>query len=137
LPLIWQVRKSRLMNGLIYVALGGGFGAAARYLTTEWAGRRYGEFPYGTMIVNIAGSLLMGLVIGWLMTKAAGSDSLKLFLATGFLGGFTTFSAFSLDAMNLLEEKSYGGFAAYVGGSVIVAILALVIGLYISRKIFT
>ncbi|NNE57057.1 MAG: fluoride efflux transporter CrcB [Hellea sp.] len=124
------------MNAILYVAFGGAIGAAARYLTTEWAGRRFGEFPYGTMIVNIVGSLLMGLVIGWLMTKAAGSDSLKLFLATGVLGGFTTFSAFSLDAMNLLEEKSYSGFAAYVGGSVLLAIIALMIGLVLARKVF-
>jgi len=123
------------MNAILYVALGGGLGAAARYLTSEWAGRQLGSFPYGTMIVNIAGSLLMGLVIGWLLSKSAGSENLKLFLATGFLGGFTTFSAFSLDAMNLLEAKSYGAFSAYVGGSVILAILALMIGLIIARKL--
>lgn len=125
------------MNAILYVALGGGLGAAARFIVGEWAGRKLGDFPYGTMIVNILGSLLMGLLIGWLMSKATGSQNLRLFLATGFLGGFTTFSAFSFDAINLLEDKSFGPFAIYVVGSVALALVALLIGLYISRKIFT
>jgi len=124
------------MNGLIYIALGGGLGAVSRHLVGESTKRAFGAgFPYGTMTVNILGSLLMGLLIGWLVTKEGG-ENLKLFLATGFLGGFTTFSAFSLDAINLLERKAYTPFFTYVGGSVIVAILALWIGLMIARKIW-
>ena len=125
------------MNGILYVALGGGLGAASRHLVNIWAQRALGaNFPYGTMIVNVAGSFFMGLLIGWLAFKISGAENLKLFLATGFLGGFTTFSAFSLDAMVLLEKKALGHFASYVTGSVIIAILALMLGLWISRKVF-
>lgn len=125
------------MQSLIYIALGGGLGAVARHLVSE-ASKRYAgtSFPYGTMTVNILGSLLMGLLIGWLVTKQAG-ENLKLFLATGFLGGFTTFSAFSLDAINLLERKAYTPFMLYVGGSVIIAIMALWVGLTIARKVWS
>lgn len=126
-----------LMNGILYVALGGALGASGRHLVGQWAGRSLGAgFPYGTFIVNIVGSLLMGLLVGWLLTREGGQQ-LKLFLATGFLGGFTTFSAFSLDAINLLERKAYTPFMIYVGGSVIIAILALWIGLILARKIWT
>lgn len=124
------------MNSLIYIALGGGLGAVSRHLIGEQSKRIWGtDFPIGTMTVNIIGSLLMGLLIGWLLTRQGG-ENLKLFLATGFLGGFTTFSAFSLDAINLLERKAYSPFILYVGGSVIVAILALWIGLLLARKIW-
>ncbi len=125
------------MNGILYVAIGGALGASGRHLVGLWAGRSLGSgFPYGTFIVNIVGSLLMGFVIGWLLTRD-GSDHLKLLIATGFLGGFTTFSAFSLDAINLLERKAYSPFLLYVGGSVIVAILALWAGLMIARKVWS
>jgi len=125
------------MNGLLYVAFGGALGASGRHLVGQWAQRSLGAgFPYGTFIVNVVGSLLMGLVIGWLMTRE-GSDNLKLFLATGFLGGFTTFSAFSLDAMTLLERKAFTPFLTYVGGSVLIAILALWIGLMLAKKVWT
>ncbi len=125
------------MNGILYVALGGGLGAASRHLVNEWAHRAIGGgFPYGTMIVNIVGSFFMGLLIGWLAFKINGGQNLKLFLATGFLGGFTTFSAFSLDAILLLEKKAFSAFAIYVTGSVMIAIIALMMGLWISRKAF-
>ena len=124
------------MNGIIYVAIGGALGASARYLTGLWATRQLpAGFPYGTLIVNIVGSLIMGILMGWLLTRDS-SETAKLFLATGFLGGFTTFSAFSLDAINLLERKAYMPFFLYVGGSIIIAILALAIGLWIGRRVF-
>ena len=125
------------MNGILYVALGGGLGAASRHLVNLWAQRLMGTaFPYGTMVVNILGSFLMGVLIGWLSLKLDGSDNFKLFLATGFLGGFTTFSAFSLDAFMLLEKKEFGALMAYITGSVFIAIAALMLGLWISRKVF-
>lgn len=124
------------MNSLIYIALGGGLGAFARHLAGEQSRRLWGsDFPYGTMSVNIIGSFLMGLLIGWLLSRD-GSDGFKLFLATGFLGGFTTFSAFSLDAINLMERKAYAPFLFYVVGSVVIAILALWLGLTLARRIW-
>ncbi len=94
------------MGNFLIVALGGGIGAALRHgvnlLTLRWFGP---NFPYGTLTVNVAGSLIMGLFIGWLLRYNPGTSAgLRLFVATGILGGFTTFSAFSLD-MALLWEK--------------------------------
>lgn len=124
------------MQGLFYVALGGAIGASARHLVGIGAKSWFGTgFPYGTFIVNVLGSFLMGLLIGWLALKISGHENLKLFLATGLLGGFTTFSAFSLDAIQLFEKKDYAAFAGYVGGSVILSLLALFLGLIIMRKL--
>ncbi|MEM9600045.1 MAG: CrcB family protein, partial [Pseudomonadota bacterium] len=92
-------------------------------------------FPYGTMAVNVMGGLLMGLLAGWLMTKDGGQN-MRLFLGVGLLGGFTTFSAFSLDAWQMLERERYGALLSYVGGSVIVSIAALAFGLFVARKVF-
>lgn len=136
MPTIPLPPKSRFMNGIIYVALGGALGASGRHLVDQWALRNMGTgFPWGTFIVNVVGSLVMGILIGWLMTKHGGQN-LKLFLATGFLGGFTTFSAFSLDAITLLERKAYTPFIAYIAGSVIVALFALWAGLTLARKVW-
>lgn len=92
-------------------------------------------FPVGTMTANILGGLLMGLLAGWLVTKDGGND-LRLLFGVGLLGGFTTFSAFSLDAWVMLEKGRYGALISYVGGSVLLAIAALALGLYLSRKLF-
>lgn len=91
-------------------------------------------FPWGTMAVNIAGSLAMGLLIAWLARRSSGDSELRLLLATGFLGGFTTFSAFSLDAVTLYERGALTAAAAYVIASVTVSILALFGGLWLARQ---
>lgn len=125
------------MNGIIYVALGGAIGASCRHILGLAAGKALGtSFPYGTFLANSLGSFAMGLLVGWLALRVSGGTSLRLFLGVGLLGGFTTFSAFSLDAMLMFERKAYWPMATYVFGSVIVSLLALMIGLYFSRKIF-
>jgi len=78
----------------------------------------------------------MGVLVAWLAGRASGDSAMRLFLGVGLLGGFTTFSAFSLDAVLMLEKKAYGPFMAYVGGSVALSILALMFGLMLARKIF-
>ncbi len=78
----------------------------------------------------------MGALIGWLAHKVSGGENLRLFLGVGVLGGFTTFSAFSLEAVLMYERKDYGVMAGYIGGSVILSIAALMMGLIISRKVF-
>jgi CrcB protein len=119
----------------LLVFLGGGLGATGRYLVGIGALRQFGPgFPYGTIIVNIVGSLAMGLLIGWLVRKG-GSNDLRLFLATGVLGGFTTFSAYSLDVANLIERGSYGPALTYMVGSVIACILAVFVGLWLVRSL--
>jgi fluoride exporter len=125
-----------MMTSALLVFLGAGLGGVARYGMALGCARFCGSaFPYGTMAVNILGSLLMGLVIGWLAFKAqlAWSQSLKLFLTTGILGGFTTFSAFSLEAVLLWERGETAAAGFYIGGSVILSILGLLLGLSLMR----
>lgn len=125
------------MNGILYVALGGAVGASLRHMVGLAASRLAGTgYPYGTFIANVLGGLLMGLLAGWLAHKVSGSENLRLFLGVGLLGGFTTFSAFSLDAVMMYERKAYGAMAGYIGSSVILSIGALMIGLIIARKVF-
>lgn len=126
------------MSSVLYVALGGAIGASGRYLLGEGMSRAFGSgFPYGTLGVNIIGSALMGILFGYLSHKGQGQDSLRLFLGVGVLGGFTTFSAFSLDSILMLERKAYGAFASYIGLSVGLSLLALVAGLWLARGIFS
>lgn len=119
------------------VGIGGAIGAMARHGIGLITLRGFGPgFPLATLIVNIAGSFLMGMLIAWLARKTGGaSNDLRLFLATGFLGGFTTFSAFSLDTIVLYERGDLGQAAIYVSLSVITSIMALVAGLWLVRSL--
>ncbi|MEM5473136.1 fluoride efflux transporter CrcB [Hoeflea sp. AS60] len=124
------------MNALVLVFVGGGLGAVSRHITAMAVVRALGTaFPWGTMVVNIVGSLVMGLLIAWLARRSSGDADLRLLLATGFLGGFTTFSAFSLDAVTLYERGALTAAAAYVIASVTVSILALFGGLWLARQL--
>lgn len=125
------------MNGLLYVALGGALGASGRHLLGMGTVRAFGSgYPYGTMMANVLGGFFMGLLAGWLALKVSGGTNLRLFLGVGLLGGFTTFSAFSLEAVLMYEKKAYGALLSYVGGSVILSIGALMVGLILARKMF-
>ena len=129
-----QSAKRLSMLHVALVFLGGGLGAAGRHLVGLAALRQFGPaFPYGTLIVNVLGSLAMGLVIGWLVRRGVTGNEWRLFLTTGVLGGFTTFSAFSLDVANMWERGALGGAAFYVGSSVVVSILAVFLGLWLAR----
>jgi CrcB protein len=126
------------MLHLALVALGGAIGAGGRHLVNLLALRAFGSgFPVGTLAVNILGSLSMGLLTGFFALRYAGGagQDLRLFLGTGILGGFTTFSAFSLDAVLLWERGDGLGAAAYVLVSVAASIAALVAGLLIMRAV--
>ena len=116
--------------GYLIVFLGGGFGAALRHGMNIGVARLLGTaFPYGTLIINVTGSLVMGLIAGYFALKGDASQHWRLFLTTGILGGYTTFSAFSLDAVLLWERGAHVSAALYVAGSVALAILGLVLGL--------
>jgi fluoride exporter len=122
------------MKLVLLVALGGAIGSALRYLVSLAAAWLFGVgFPWGTLAVNIAGSLAMGLVIGLAASKFQLTNELRVFVATGVLGGFTTFSAFSLDFALLFERRDYGLAGLYLAGSVGLSILALFAGLYLVR----
>jgi CrcB protein len=124
------------MNGFLVVFLGAGIGGAARHGVNVAALRLLGPgFPHGTITVNIAGSLIMGLLAGWFAHKADPGQIWRLFLTTGILGGFTTFSAFSLDAALLLQRGQVGLAALYVVASSVLAILGLFAGLWLMRAI--
>jgi CrcB protein len=123
------------MLHLLIVAGGGALGASARHLTNLAALRIVGPgFPAGTLIVNLLGSFAMGLLVALLARRVGGtSNEIRLFLATGFLGGFTTFSAFSLDFALMWERGDHTLGAAYLLASVILSILALFGGLLLVR----
>ena len=118
----------------LIVFLGAGIGGALRHGVNVGAARLFGYgFPFGTLIVNVAGSFAMGLLAGFFVFRPGLDQHMRLFLTTGILGGFTTFSAFSLDAALLIERHSYGLAAGYVAGSVIASIGALFLGLAMFR----
>ncbi|MBX3492735.1 MAG: fluoride efflux transporter CrcB [Parvibaculum sp.] len=126
------------MNHLFAVAIGGAIGASGRYLLNTQMLRLLGpNFPWGILTINIVGSLAMGLLAGAFALKYDLSSEMRSFLTTGILGGFTTFSAFSLDAANMIERGDIGLAGLYMAGSVAGAVGALFAGLWIARMLFS
>ncbi|MCL6283587.1 fluoride efflux transporter CrcB [Ruegeria sp. 2012CJ41-6] len=126
-----------MLSSLLHVALGGAIGAALRHLTGVGVFRAFGpqDFPVAILAVNIIGSFLMGFFV---VTAAhRGLTHLNPFVMTGIMGGFTTFSAFSLEAVTLYERGALGHAALYVGLSVGLSIGALFLGLYLARGLWT
>ncbi|MEL6235177.1 MAG: fluoride efflux transporter CrcB [Pseudomonadota bacterium] len=120
---------------LVTVALGGAIGAVLRFLVVSAALRSFGPgFPWGTLLVNVLGSFAMGVIAVLLMERMPGSwRNVAPFLITGLLGGFTTFSAFSLDVWSLVERGRLAAAGAYAGGSLVLAVSALAAGLLVAR----
>jgi len=119
----------------LIVFLGAGIGGALRHGVNVGAARLFGYgFPFGTLIVNILGSFLMGALAGYFAFRPGMAQHVRLFLTTGVLGGFTTFSAFSLDTALLVERHSYGAAAGYMVGSVAASVSALFFGLALFRS---
>lgn len=125
------------MQSTLLVFFGGGLGATLRYGFNLATQRLLGtNLPWGIFAINVLGSLVMGLVAGWLAPRAgeAFAAPARLLLMTGILGGFTTFSAFSLDAVSLWERGESANALAYVLGSVVLSIAALALGLIVARQ---
>ena len=119
----------------LIVFLGAGIGGALRHGVNVSAVRLLGyQFPFGTLVVNVLGSFLIGLLAGYFAFRPGIGQHMRLFLTTGLLGGFTTFSAFSLDTALLIERHSYGLAAGYMVGSVAASVSALFFGLAVFRS---
>ncbi|MFN7111189.1 MAG: fluoride efflux transporter CrcB [Brevundimonas sp.] len=127
------------MTRFLLVAAGGALGSMARFGLGLLAARLAPNagWPMGTFAANVLGGLAMGLLIGWLAFKGgAHQETMRLFAAVGVLGGFTTFSSYSLEAVMMIERRDYGLAAAYVVSSVVLAVVALFIGLMVARRAF-
>ena len=123
------------MFNVLLVALGGGLGAAARFGVTLAFGVRENAWPWATFSINVAGSLLIGVLAGWLSTRGEAGEPWRLFLGVGVLGGFTTFSAYSLETLQMIERQDYVGAGAYSVGSFLAGLAAVAIGLALAPKV--
>jgi CrcB protein len=122
------------MKASLLVFIGAGIGGVMRHFLNLWiTALASSGFPYGILAINVIGSTAMGLVAGWLSMRGEVLPDVRLFLATGILGGFTTFSAFSLDTALLMERGETLAAAAYVAGSVALSVLGLFLGLWAMR----
>ncbi|WP_374532404.1 fluoride efflux transporter CrcB [Phenylobacterium sp.] len=126
------------MEKFILVAVGGATGAMARYALGVQALRLWGPgWPFGTFLANLSGGLLMGVLAGYLAHRGgADQERLRVLLGVGLLGGFTTFSAFSLETALMIERRTYGQAFTYAVASVLLSVSALFVGLLLARKVF-
>lgn len=125
------------MQNLLLVAAGGAVGAATRYAVSSAMLRLTGPaWPWGTFLINVSGSLLIGVLAGWLAARTDGGEPWRLLLGAGALGGFTTFSAFSLETVALIERKAWAAAMTYSLGSVLAGLAAVLVGLWLARRLF-
>ncbi|WP_405292255.1 fluoride efflux transporter CrcB [Algibacter sp. Ld11] len=121
------------MKQLVFVFLGGGFGSVLRYLIGKLLNNTENGIPYGTFIANILGSLLIGIVLGLAAKHDSLSQNQTLLLATGFCGGFTTFSTFAYENHMFLKSGDFTSFAIYTIASFVVGFLAVFFGMYLAK----
>lgn len=123
-----------MIKHILLVGLGGGIGSMARYLCQRWfAANTLPGFPWGTFAVNVVGCFIIGIFLGLSFKSFEATENWKLFLMTGLCGGFTTFSAFTLEGNGLLKEQKLALFFSYVVASVVLGLLATYIGMRISK----
>lgn len=119
---------------IIFIAIGGLLGSVARYLSVVYVTKLIpSQFPFGTFAVNILGCLIIGVIYGLSLRYLWLTPEWRLFLATGFCGGFTTFSAFALENMQLIEQANYGTFALYSISSFTLGLAAVFFGMFLTR----
>ena len=121
------------MKQLLFVFIGGGFGSMARYILTKYLNSPESGIPYGTFLVNVLGSLFIGVILGLALKNEALSQNQTLLLATGFCGGFTTFSAFAYENHLFLKSGDFMQLALYTLASIIVGFAAVFLGLYLVK----
>lgn len=123
-----------MIRHILLIGLGGGIGSIARYLCQRWLTTGYAAgFPWGTFAVNVAGCFLIGIFWGLSFKSFDATENWKLFLMTGLCGGFTTFSAFTLEGIGLVKEQKLALFFSYIAASVVLGLLATYIGMRITK----
>lgn len=123
------------MKNLILVFIGGGFGSVLRYIIGKWLNNSENGIPYGTFAANILGSLLIGFILGYAAKNEAISQNHTLLLATGFCGGFTTFSTFAYENHVFLKSGDFMNFALYTIASFVIGFIAVFAGMYLVKFI--
>lgn len=121
-----------MLKSFILVFIGGGLGSGLRFIISKYLNANH-IIPYGTFAVNILGSLLVGLLVGWAIKTNSLNSPANLLLAVGFCGGFTTFSSFSLENFSLIKSGDYLAFSIYFIGSLSLGLLAVFFGMFISK----
>jgi CrcB protein len=121
------------LKDILLVGFGGMLGSMLRYITALLV--KPGSVPYATFSVNILGSLVIGIVMGFALKSESFSNNWRLFLATGICGGFTTFSAFSLECFQLIEQQRYGAMLGYIGLSIVLGIAATFAGIQLTKLV--
>lgn len=124
------------MNSILYVMSGGAIGAAMRYGLSRAIPVSAGGWPWPTFIANISGGFLMGVLAGWLLRSGGSAEPLRLFVGVGILGGFTTFSAFSLETAAMIQRGQLGAAVGYAGASVLLALGATFAGMTAAKAIW-
>jgi CrcB protein len=124
------------MFNFLLVALGGGIGAAGRYGVSLAMPANADAWPWATFSINVAGSLAIGVLAGWLSTRGEAGEPWRLLIGVGVLGGFTTFSAYSLETMRMIERNDWLGASTYAGGSVLAGLVAVSVGLLAAKRVF-
>jgi len=123
------------MKQVLFVFLGGGLGSAARYGLSKWLNNPEVTIPYGTLVANVLGSFLIGIILGYSLKSDLLSQQTTLLLATGFCGGFTTFSTFAYENQSFIKNGDYLNFGMYTVGSFALALVAVFAGLWIAKNI--
>jgi fluoride exporter len=123
------------MRTVLAVAVAGALGALARWGVGAWVGHRFPSFPWGTLVINVSGSFILGVMFAVLVERNAGSPTMRVALMTGLLGAYTTFSTFSLETFRLFEDGATGAALANIGLSVCLGLLGVWLGIAAGRAI--